>query len=316
MIGGSQPLVSVLTPVYNGEKYLIECIESVLAQTYQNWEYIIVNNCSTDRTPEIIHQYAEKDPRIILHTNDTLHKVIQNHNIAFSLISDKSKYCKVLQSDDWLFPECIQRMTEVAEQYASVGIVGSYRLDEDIVNCDGLKYPSTVVPGREICRATLLGGPYVFGSPTTVMFRSDLIRQKKPFYNENNLHADTEACYDILRDSDFGYVHQVLSFTRRHNETESSYAKRMNTYLSGSLIILKKYGPVYLSEQEYNRRVEKHLNEYYLFLASSFLKKRDKSFWEYHKKSLQDLGVGLSYTRLAGKSFLILYNRILRQLQI
>jgi glycosyltransferase involved in cell wall biosynthesis len=47
------PLVSILTPVYNGEKYLAECIRSVLAQTYQNWEYTIVNNCSTDKTLEI-----------------------------------------------------------------------------------------------------------------------------------------------------------------------------------------------------------------------------------------------------------------------
>ena len=51
-----QPLVSVLTPVYNGEPYLGECIESVLNQTYQNFEYIIVNNCSKDRTLEIARE--------------------------------------------------------------------------------------------------------------------------------------------------------------------------------------------------------------------------------------------------------------------
>lgn len=55
-----QPLVSILTPVYNGEEYLAECIESVLGQTYQNWEYCIVNNCSTDRTLEIANGYAKR----------------------------------------------------------------------------------------------------------------------------------------------------------------------------------------------------------------------------------------------------------------
>src|SRR5438093_8149037 len=55
-----QPLVSVVTPIYNGEKYLAECIESVLAQTYQNWEYVIVNDCSTDRSLDIAQYYTHK----------------------------------------------------------------------------------------------------------------------------------------------------------------------------------------------------------------------------------------------------------------
>jgi len=64
-----QPFVSVITPVYNGEKYLAECIESVLGQTYAAWEYIIVNNCSSDRTLEIAQSYARQDSRIRIHNN-------------------------------------------------------------------------------------------------------------------------------------------------------------------------------------------------------------------------------------------------------
>jgi len=56
----AQPLVSVLTPVYNGKEFLAECIERVLAQAYSNWEYIIVNNCSKDRTLEIALEYAKR----------------------------------------------------------------------------------------------------------------------------------------------------------------------------------------------------------------------------------------------------------------
>src|ERR1700704_3898394 len=82
-----QPLVSVVTPVYNGEKFLAECIESVLKQKYPNYEKIIVNNCSSDRTPQIALEYAEKDNRIRLHHNDKFVGVIENHNIAFRLIS-------------------------------------------------------------------------------------------------------------------------------------------------------------------------------------------------------------------------------------
>src|ERR1700691_1872310 len=94
-----QPLVSVLTPVYNGEPYLAECIESILAQTYSAWEYIIVDNCSTDGTSEIAARYAKQDRRICVHRNDTLLPIIANHNRAFRLISPNSKYCKVVSGD-------------------------------------------------------------------------------------------------------------------------------------------------------------------------------------------------------------------------
>ena len=61
MSPAASPLVSIVTPVYNGEAYLEECIESVLAQTYTHWEYIIVNNCSTDNTLDIARRYESKD---------------------------------------------------------------------------------------------------------------------------------------------------------------------------------------------------------------------------------------------------------------
>ena len=66
----TQPLVTVLTPVYNGEKYLTECIESVLAQTYANWEYYILNNRRTDRTLKIAESYAAKDARVRVVTTE------------------------------------------------------------------------------------------------------------------------------------------------------------------------------------------------------------------------------------------------------
>ena len=155
----SQPLVSVLTPVYNGEKFLAECIESVLAQTYKNWEYILVNNCSTDRSLEIAQSYAKQDTRIQIKNNQHFVNARKNHNVAFRLISPKCKYCKVVQADDWLFPECILQMVQLAEANPSVGIVGAYILKDVEVVCDRLPYPSTVVPSREICRADLLAGP-------------------------------------------------------------------------------------------------------------------------------------------------------------
>ena len=122
MSTSKQPLVSVVTPVYNGATDLAQCIESVLAQTYPHWEYIIVNNHSTDGTLEIAERFARMDERIHVYSNDALLDIIANHNRAYGLISPVSAYCKVVSADDWLFPECLARMVGLAEASPSVGM--------------------------------------------------------------------------------------------------------------------------------------------------------------------------------------------------
>jgi glycosyltransferase involved in cell wall biosynthesis len=293
-----KPTVSVVTPVFNTEKYLPQCIESVLNQTYNDLEYIIVDNCSTDRSLEIAQEYAEKDNRIRITKNVEHFGMLQNWNHAVRQISPESKYCKIVHADDWLFPECIERMVDVAESHPDVGIVGSYRLDELWVNCDGLPYPSTVVSGRQICRDRLLGGPFLFGSPSTIFLRSDIIQSRESFYNESNFHADTEVCYEILQDYNFGFVHQVLSFTRRHNESATSFAKRFNSYVLSELLVLIKYGPIYLEGEEYDRLLKKRLKMYYRFLGRSVYRCREKEFWDYHRKGLGLLGYSFSKLKI------------------
>ena len=123
------PLVSIVTPVYNNADDLPECIESVLAQTYQNWDYTIVNNCSTDGSGEIARRYASKYPRIRVLDNKQFLRVIRNHNHALRQISPESKYCKMVFADDWIFPRCIEEMVAVAEENPSVGIVGAGGLE-------------------------------------------------------------------------------------------------------------------------------------------------------------------------------------------
>src|SRR6266852_5456579 len=140
--------------------------------------------------------------------NETLTRVIENHNIAFRQISPLSKYCKVVAADDWLFPDCLERMVGLAEKYPSVAIVGAYGLAGAKVVWIGLPYSSTVVSGRQACRLRLLGGEYFFGAATAVLFRSEIVRSRPAFYNESNFHADSEACLAFLEHRDFGFVHQ------------------------------------------------------------------------------------------------------------
>ena len=84
-----EKLVSIVLPTYNGEKYLADSIESVISQTYKNWELIIINDCSTDKTLEIAQSYAAKDNRIKVYSNDENLKVPKSLNRGFSLANGK-----------------------------------------------------------------------------------------------------------------------------------------------------------------------------------------------------------------------------------
>jgi glycosyltransferase involved in cell wall biosynthesis len=292
------PLVSVVTPVYNEEKHLAECIESVLAQTYTNWECVIVNNCSTDRSLQIAQRYAAQDARIRVCDNREFLRVIPNHNHALRQISSESKYCKVVLGDDWIFPECLTKMVELAEAHPSVCIVGAYGMLGAAVWLDGLPYPSTVMSGRDICRWTLLGQLYVFGTPTSILMRSDLVRASESFYNESNFHADSEVCFRLLRSWDFGFVHQVLTYTRVREGSLVTFSKRYNTFQPNNLDMLLKFGTAVLSQDELRVRIKHSLATYYQYLAYSVFTLREKEFWAYHRAKMESLGYPQSLPRL------------------
>ena len=300
--------VSVVTPVYNGERYLRDCIESVLRQTYRDWEYVIVDNCSRDETPDIARRYAGRDSRIRIVTNTQFVGVIENHNIAFSNISPQAKYCKVVQADDWVYPECLEKFVEISEKNPSVVLASAYRMDDDHVGLKGLPPSESVFPGREIGRSLFLSGlPDVFGSPTSHFFRAGPVRSRQPFYNPLNIHADTEACYDVLRDGDFGFVHEVLTFTRRPGDTQTSESQYRRSFYPGFLWILKNQGSYFLTEEELARSFRGHLRQYYVVLARDLLKfRRGGSYWRYHLASLRKMGYRFNPFRLIAALPLVL----------
>ncbi|HEY6185192.1 MAG TPA: glycosyltransferase family 2 protein [Terriglobales bacterium] len=303
-----EPLVSVVTPVYNGAAYLRECFDSVIAQTYSNWEYIVVNNCSNDATLEIAQEYARKDSRFKVFSNDKLLPIIANHNRAFKLISRDSKYCKVLSADDWIFPEFLARMVALAEANPSVGLIGSYQMSGAGSDRSNWKvkwaeqpYQSAVVPGKEMTRAQLGGGPYVFGTPTSTMYRSDLVRAEEEFYPNATAEGDTSGCYGCLRYSDFGFVHQVLSYERVHEKQQSEECRTMNTYIPSRINDLLVFGPNCMTPEEIKERTAVLIEHYYTFIFSAIVsRKADKPFWEYHKKRLEGFGYPFSWAKMIG----------------
>lgn len=104
-----EELVSIITPVYNGEKWIAECIESVQKQTYHNWEMIIVDDNSQDSTLDIINKYLY-DSRIKVYTNDSNMKVAFSRNLAIK--NSKGRYIAFLDSDDLWLPNKLKKQIE------------------------------------------------------------------------------------------------------------------------------------------------------------------------------------------------------------
>ena len=306
MITEATPLVSVVTPVYNGGKWLRECIESVIAQRYRNWRYTIVNNRSTDDTRAIAEHYARQDARVLVHNNVDFLPIIDNHNHAVALIDVDSAYCKPLMADDWLYPECLEEMVRCAVAHPEVGLVCCLaRAADQRILYDRLRQPDAPIPaepivlsGRDAARIPLLEDRHFFGSPTTMLIRADLIRKRRPFYDTLNLHADAESCYDVLQEAHFAFVHKALTFVREHDASHTASVAGLHSMFAGRVYVLARYGHVYLSEPEFQRRLKEMMAEYYAKLATAAVELRDEQFWEFHRAMLMRIGAPLDKPRL------------------
>jgi glycosyltransferase involved in cell wall biosynthesis len=289
-----------VTPFYNTAKYLAECIESVLRQTYQNWEYVLVDNCSTDGSSEVAQSYVSRFPGKLrlVHTESFLSQV-QNYNFALSQISPNAKYCKMVQADDWLFPDCVRSMIEVAEAHPTVGIVSAYQLEGEHVALGGLPYPSPEVSGRETCRLYFLKKRYLFGTPTSLLLRSELIRSRHSFYDERYApFEDGHVCFDILKTWNFGFVHQVLTYTRVDDQSFVAQARAAGLLHFFRFSAVIAHGRDCLSEEEYKRCLKDAERPYFLHLARCALRGSDQAFWELHRDKLASVNYPFNRRRL------------------
>jgi hypothetical protein len=225
---------------------------------------------------------------------------MQNLNHAFRQISPKSKYCKVVHADDWLFPECLTKMVEVGEEYPSVGVVSSYRLDDDRVGLNGLPYHKTFNSGKKIARDHFLSGSYYFGSPSSLLLRSELIRNREKVYEESHQGTDTGAALDFLKESDFGFVHQVLTFTRRHKDSVSNTDCVENyTWIHAKLYNNLHHAPEFLTDEEQKRVLEYDINRYYIMLVRTLFKSNPISEFKRLQRVLEDLELEFRYGMFA-----------------
>ncbi|MEM8874870.1 MAG: glycosyltransferase [Planctomycetota bacterium] len=117
----ADPLVTIALPVYNGERYVREAIDSILAQSFTNFELLISDNASTDSTPQIIADYARRDPRVRLHRNERNLGAAENFNLVVELA--RGDFFKWAAYDDVLAPDWLKVCVEALEREPDVMLV-------------------------------------------------------------------------------------------------------------------------------------------------------------------------------------------------
>ena len=258
----SSPLVGVLTPVYNGEDYLDDACPAWSRRRIRTRRATIVDNASTDATPEIVAGFAGRDPRVRYLRFDEFVSAKETTTRPFRALDDDAAYCKILQADNWLYPDCLRLMVEAAVSAPSIGVVSAYQLFGTDIRLGGLPYTATVVKGDEIVRRTVGGHFNVTGSPTAILLRSDLVRRRDPFYEEDWWHDDTEAVLWALTNSDLAFVHQVLTFARRQPGSRLEEARALNAEGAEQIRFLLRYGPAVMEPEEYQEKLRQLLKTY------------------------------------------------------
>lgn len=114
------PLISVIMSVYNGETYLAEAVESVINQTFANFELIVINDCSSDSTGSILAELSSKDSRIKVHTNEVNLRLPASLNKAISLC--QGKYVARMDADDICLPDRLEKQYQFMEEHPDVAL--------------------------------------------------------------------------------------------------------------------------------------------------------------------------------------------------
>ncbi len=210
-------LVSVILPAYNAEKTIGETIESILQQTFSDFEFIIINDGSTDRTEEAVLSY--KDERIKYYANDTNKGLIYTLNKGLSLA--KGKYIARMDADDIALPERFEKQIQILENNPSIIVCGS--LIKEFGNKP--KHPF-VAPEKSENIKNLLIRQNCIAHPST-MIRKNILEEHNIQYDKEYIHAEDYNLWIDLSDlGDFYNIQETLLLYRISDVQISQVAKQ------------------------------------------------------------------------------------------
>lgn len=201
------PKVTVLMPVYNGEKYLKEAIDSVLAQTLKDFEFLIINDGSTDKTQEILESYGDTRIRLFRQSNKGLTRSL-NKGIQLS----RGEYVARMDADDIALPERLEKQVTFLDERPEIGVVGSFHcevsasLHKSIVK----KFPTD---DSAIRKTLMKENP--FSHPTVMMRKKIFVRAS--LYNEDEKYKyveDYELWFTLFKVCKFANIQEALVVKR------------------------------------------------------------------------------------------------------
>jgi glycosyltransferase involved in cell wall biosynthesis len=218
-------LVSIITPMYKSAAFVGETIESVLAQTYRDWEMIIVDDCSPDGGAgiSVVRKYAERDPRIILIESKENKGSSGARNIA--LRAARGRYVAFLDSDDLWHPDFIEKQLKFMQEKNAGMVFSSHRRIDENTREEILR--PFIVPERVNYKMLLRANPM---APSTVMY--DGKKCRKLFFNEDwkSMRDDYIYLLAMLKEIDWAYGTKELLVDCRLRKSSVTRNKRTVIY--------------------------------------------------------------------------------------
>jgi glycosyltransferase involved in cell wall biosynthesis len=221
------PKLSVCIPVYNGADTIEKTIDSVLTQSYSDFECVVVDNCSSDSTVEKVASY--QDPRIRIVRNETNVGLVGNHNKSVEVA--RGELIQFVHADDRLLPDCLEKLVATFEP-ENVGLAFAPRRVETtntewFAEYGNLHTPLTplqpINSGAEIVHKYLAAGAEGnwIGEPTSVMFRRELMLEIGGFRAELPQLQDIDAWIRMLTLCDAAFIDEELTVRWHHAGSET-----------------------------------------------------------------------------------------------
>jgi glycosyltransferase involved in cell wall biosynthesis len=235
------PKISVCIPVKNGGAFLPLAVESVLEQSREDVELIVVDNCSTDGTTKWLEERAAKEGRIRFYKNPADIGMTANFNAC--LKRAKGEYVNFLCADDLLLPQSLRRMSDALDKDPRVAlVVGGRRLiDASGVQIAAQKYAEEdiTIPGRQVINRCIFGANYI-GEPSAVMFRRAMAQ--RGFQESLAQLMDLEMWFHLLEQGGMANLKDEVSAVRRHPAQLTQQSIKTGALIDENVILFKEYG--------------------------------------------------------------------------